>query len=258
MIAAIVGFTRSWGERFLDVQGVDRAVAIAAQAFSALIPLLIVYSAVVSRDSGEGFATGVIDRFDLEGSTADSVRRAFTSPDTVTDSISMFGLLLLIVSALSFSRGMQRVYESAYRLPSLGMRNTRWGLAWLGLLVLYSSVRPFAAGLFDGPVVTAAVSLALGTAAWTATPYLLLGRRIGWKPLLPGAVLADVGITALAVSSVVWFPRTIESSAAQFGVMGVAFALLSWLVAAGFVVVAAATGGAVLTEQLRDRSVRRT
>ena len=250
MIGALVGFTRAWGSRFIEVQGVDRAVAIAAQAFSALIPLLIVYSAVVSRDDGEGFSNEVIDRFDLDGATAESVHEAFTSPQTVTSSLNVVGVLLLVVAALSFSRAMQRLYESAYGLPSLGMRNTRWGLAWILMLVVYSSVRPFVSGLVDRPVLQAAASLALGIAVWTATPYLLLGRRLHWKTLLPGAVAADLGMAVLAVTSYIWVPRTIEASADQFGVMGVAFALLSWLVAAGFVVVAAATGGAVTTERL--------
>lgn len=203
-----------------------------------------------SRDSGSGFANDVIDRFDLRGATAQSVREAFTSPETVTDSISAVGLALLIIAALSFSRSMQSLYEHAYGLPSLGMRNTIWDLAWLALLAAYSSVRPVASGLFDRPIPQAAVSIALGTAAWTATPYLLLGRRRHWRMLMPGAVLAALGMSALGATSVIWFPRTIESSADQFGVMGVAFALLSWLVAAGFVVVAAATGGAVATEGL--------
>lgn len=255
MTAGILSFGRSWTARFVQVQGVDRAVALAAQAFSALIPLLIVYSAVVSRSDGDAFADSVIDRFDLDGAAARSVREAFTSPEKVQDSISIIGILLLVVSALSFSRALQRLYENAYELPPLGMRNTTWDLIWLALIVLYTTLRPVVTGVFDDSVLEAGVSIGVATALWTATPYLLLGRRIRWRPLLPGAMLAAVGLGVLAVTSVIWFPRTIASSADQFGVMGVAFALLSWLVAAGFVLVAAAAGGAVLTDALRRRSL---
>jgi len=248
MLASVARFAGSWAARFLAVQGVDRAMALAAQAFSALIPLLIVYSAVVSRGDGNRFADQVIERFELEGATARTVQEAFTSSQTVEDSISVIGVLLLIVSALSFSRGLQRLYEGAFGLPSLGMRNTKWGLLWLGVLVLYTSVRPPVARVFDAEAFEIAASLVLAAGAWMVSPYLLLGRRLGWTPLLPVALLSAIGMTTLAASSVIWLPKTLASSADQFGLIGVAFTMLAWLVAAAFVLVAAATGGAVASE----------
>jgi hypothetical protein len=56
MIAASVEFARAWIGRFFAVQAFDRAMALAAQAFSALIPLIIGYSAVVPRARGKNFA----------------------------------------------------------------------------------------------------------------------------------------------------------------------------------------------------------
>ena len=253
MITAAIQFARSWTARWVEVQGVDRAMALAAQAFSALIPLLIVYSAVVSRGEGQSFADNLIDRFELDGAAAATVRQAFTSPQTVEDSVSLLGLLLLLISALSFTRGLQRLYERAYGLPTLGMRNSHRGLEWLALIIVYSSVRPFVAALFGSTVLQIAASLVLGAVLWTATPYLLLGRRVPWRRLLPGALLTAFGMSALATSSVIWFPRTVATSADQFGTFGVAFAMLSWFVAAGFVLVATATGGAVTSERLRVR-----
>ena len=253
MVEATVEFFRAWLERFIDVQGIDRAMALAAQAFSALIPLLIVNSALISRGSGNEFAENLIDKFDLHGAAADSVRQAFTSSSTVEDSISIIGLLLLVISALSFSRGMQRLYEGAYRLPALGMRNTKWGLVWLALLGVYATVRPIAADVVDVKAIAILISLAGAALAWTVSPTLLLGRRAGWRRVLPGGLLTAFGMTVLGLTSLVWFPRSVQSSAEKFGVMGVAFALLSWLVAAAFVLVVAATGGAVIDEYLRKR-----
>jgi membrane protein len=253
MITAVVELARAWLARWAQVQGVDRAMALAAQAFSALIPLLIVYSAVVSRGEGESYADSVVERFELEGASAESVYQAFTSSQTVEDGVSVLGAVLLIVSALSFTRGLQRLYENAYGVPKLGFRNTPWGLAWLGLVVLYSSVRPPLADVTGSAAGQITVSLVLAAAAWTATPYLLLGRRLPWRRLLPGALLSAVGMTGLAATSIIWFPRTLATSADQFGVIGVAFALLSWLVAAAFVIVGTTTGGAVISERLVSR-----
>jgi membrane protein len=249
MVRFAVELARSWATRFFDVQGVDRAMALAAQAFSALIPLLIVSSAVMSRQDGKSFADDLIDRFDLSGSAADSVKVAFTSSGTVEDSISVLGLLLLTFAGLSFTRGLQRLYEGAYGLPSLGYRNTPWGLAWLALIALYFTLRPVLAGVFSEDALRASVSLALAAGEWTITPHLLLGRRLEWRRLVAGGVLTAVGMTLLAASSIIWLPETISSSSEQFGAIGVAFALLSWVVAAAFVLVAAATGGAVISER---------
>jgi membrane protein len=250
-VTAVVDFGRAWLGRFVGVQGVDRAMALAALSFSALIPLLIVYSASVPRPDGEDFASELIDRFDLEGDAAASVREAFTATSSVTDSTSVFSLLLLIASALSFTRGLQRLYESVYGLPALGMRGTPAGLTWLVAVVAFLTVRPLLSGLFDGePLLELCVSLALAAALWTWTPYLLLARRLPSRVLLPGAILAAIGNTGLALTSVIWLPRTITDSAAQYGAIGVAFALLGWLVAACFVLVISAAGGAVASERL--------
>jgi membrane protein len=250
MVTAVVDFGRAWLARFVEVQGVDRSMALAAQAFSALIPLLIVYSALLSRGEGSSVANSIIERFELDGAAAASVQQAFTSAETVQDSISLIGIVLVLISALSFSRGMQRLYENAYGLSSLGMRNTRRALGWLAVIVVYVTVRPLLADATNSEAAEIAISLGLAGALWTATPYLLLGRRVSWRPLLPAAVLVAIGMTGLGATSVIWFPRTLAQSADQFGVMGVAFALLSWLVAWGFVLVIATTGGAVLAERL--------
>src|SRR5438045_619742 len=74
-----------------------------------------------------------------------------------------------------------------------------------------------------------AVSLVLGALAWTVTPYLLLGGRLTWRTLIPGGLLASVGMTILAIGSLIWLPHSITASAEQFGAMGVAFSILSWL-----------------------------
>src|SRR5262245_19674566 len=140
-IDTFVGFFREWIRRFFAVQGFDRAMAIGAYAYSALIPAVIVYSASV-RDE-KSFADTLIDKFELSGSAADAVRDAFgSSSSTVQSSVTWFGVLLLIIAGLSFARAMQRLYEGAFDLPPLSMRNTTWALLWLLILLLAAVVRP--------------------------------------------------------------------------------------------------------------------
>ena len=49
VIRAVLNFFREWLERFVAVQGIDRAMAVAAQGYSAFLPLLIVYASVLPR-----------------------------------------------------------------------------------------------------------------------------------------------------------------------------------------------------------------
>jgi membrane protein len=97
------------------------------------------------------------------------------------------------------------------------------------------------------------LSILLVGVLWLGTPYILLARRVPWRRLMPTACITGIGMTALALSTAVWMPRTVAASSQQFGVIGVAFALLSWLVAAGVVLVLSAAGGVVIDERLRAR-----
>src|SRR3954471_7048214 len=169
-VAAPLQFGRDWVVRFVELQGFDRAVALAGQAFTALIPLLIVYSALRSEHTGRDFADQIIHIFDLFGSSAESVHRAFAPAGEVTSEVHALGLVLLVGSALSFTRALQRLYQLAWRQPSLGLRAAKWGLIWLAFVIAFVTVRPVVLTGTSG-VVRLALSLGFGALAWLATPY---------------------------------------------------------------------------------------
>jgi membrane protein len=243
---------RAWLERLVSVQFVDRAVSLAALAFTAVIPLFIVYDAVAPTIDGRDFAADLIHRFKLKGSAAESLRQALASPEEVRSSFSVLGVVLVVVSALSFARALQRLYELAFRLPALGgLRGTPATLLWLATIPVFLIARQVIDALFDGTVAIVA-NLALAATLWTVTPFLLLGRRLAWRPLLPTGVITALAMSVASVGTVIWMPRTVAESAARYGLIGVAFALLSWLVAIGFVLVGSAAAGAVVAERRRQ------
>ncbi len=242
----------AWLERLAGMQFVDRSVGVGAQAFAALIPLLIVYSAVVPIADARSFAQRLIDKLKLTGAAAESVRQAIAPSGTVAEGVSALGFLLLIVSALSFARALQRMYESAYRLPASGMRGTPWHLLWIALIPAYLSLRPVVASL-SGGIWHAIGSLLLAVAAWLLTPYILLGRRMSGRELAPVALITAAGMTGVSVASLIYLPHSLTASARNFGTIGVAFAILGWLVSAGFVLAGSAAAGAIVLEQLDAR-----
>jgi membrane protein len=239
---------RDWTQRFFAVQGIDRAMAIAAQCYSAFLPLLIVYASVLPRSNNASFADVIVRRFELHGPAADTVHQAFAPAGSVQSSVTVLGLTLLLVSTLSFTRGLQRLYEGAFGLSALGARNTPRALQWLAIVAVVVWLRPILLGPFHGPP-ELILTIATSTAVWAVTPYLLLGRRLSWKLLLPSASLTAFGMAGLSVWSVIWMPHTLASSAAQFGMIGVGFAMLTWFVVAGVIIVVATTGGATVAER---------
>jgi membrane protein len=70
-----------------------------------------------------------------------------------------------------------------------------------------------------------------------------------WHFLVPADVITALGMSALGAATVIWMPHAVSDSAGRFGVIGIAFALLSWLVVAGFVLVGSATARAVIAER---------
>jgi membrane protein len=245
----LIDVARDWFGRFVAVQGLDRAMAIGAQAYTALVPLLIVYSSLLPRADNEDFADVLIKRFELTGSTAASFKQVFAPAGAVESGVTFLGVGLLIVAALSFTRGLQRLYELAYELPTLGIKNTPRGLLWLLVVTIVAGVRPIVLGPFGGALLTV-LSLAFGVGVWLVTPYLLLGRRVAWQTLLPGALLTAIGMIGVGIYSVIWMPHALASSARQYGIIGIGFALLAWLVAVSSVIVVTTTGGAILAERL--------
>lgn len=227
---------------FVAQQGLDRAMVISSQAFTALIPLLIMVSAVVPAGSANVVSDSVIRRFGLSGDSAASVEAVFAH--TGTGSIGVLSVLLLIYSGVSLTRRLQRMYLTAWRLPPVpGLRgpiNAMLGLAVLLIEVsLLSLVRTLVRALpFEWPL---AVPLSLGASLllWTSIPWLLLDRRVAWRRLLPAGFLAGTGSSLYGVATSIYMPHLMESYSERYGLFGVTVALVGWLLCISVIVVAA-------------------
>ncbi|WP_029432218.1 YhjD/YihY/BrkB family envelope integrity protein [Blastococcus sp. URHD0036] len=234
---------------FLAVRGIDRALVIASQAFTALVPLVLLVAALAPEDQGDVVADALIGRFRLTGDTAASMRELFAhSGDGAT---GVFSVLLLLFSGLSLTRRMQHLYQQTWRLPPRpGVGHTLHAAAGLGALVLGIAVLYLARDLVQplplpglGVVVVSGIASAL---VWTAVPWLLLDRRLEWRRLLPLGLLTAVCTGAYGVVSTVYMPRLLESYSLRYGLFGVTLALVGWLLAIAVIVVASSVIAAEL------------
>ena len=248
--ATASAWVRSVLERLLAVEVIDRSLVVGAQAFSALVPLMIVLASLLARN-GMSWGDALVDHFGLTGAGAATVRQAMSSP-AQEGTLSAVSAVLVALSALAFTRALQRTFEVTWDLPRRGMRGTGWGLAWLALFAGYWALIPIGHdALPRGIRLTAGVAEAF--AMWLVTPYVLLARRIPWRRLLPQAAFTAVGMTLLSAGAALYIPPAMSSSAEQFGTIGVAFTLLSFLWAGGLVLVTAAVLGAYVVAPPRSR-----
>ena len=80
--------------------------------------------------------------------------------------------------------------------------------------------------------------------------HFKIGER-DWRYLAPGAAVSGVLGAMLSVASSIYVPILMDWSAEKYGLIGIAFALQSWLLVAGFMVVIGAVFGATV---VRDRA----
>jgi membrane protein len=239
--------------RFVDVEGAQQATVIAAQAFTSLIPFLVIASAL---GPGEGdLGDRIVERFSLDGNAARSVDALFNDSGEVESTITWVSVVILVLATLSFTRAMQRMFQRAYG-KSAGGRSDLWrGLAWLaGFAVWVAISSPLRDSLREagGLVLALGATGVTGFVLWLWSPTILLGS-VGWQRLVPGAVVSGILGALVGVASGIYVPILMTWSADKYGLIGIAFSMQSWLLVMGFVVVIGAVVGAVASEVYGDR-----
>src|SRR3954464_6493601 len=81
---------RVW-ERMLEVEFVDRSVALAGKAFVSFFPLVIVVAAFAPVRLRTSIITTLTSRLGLRGEALATVREAFASSDDIRKATGLFG-----------------------------------------------------------------------------------------------------------------------------------------------------------------------
>jgi len=242
-------FERSLGGEILDemvrIEVIDRSLALASKLFVAVIPLSIILKAIAPGTGS--FGEDLVLRLGLSGLGAKATRTLFATGGEVRAAVSVIGIVIVLYSALSFTRALQRVYLNVWRLHQQPFDALARQLAWIigfgAYSVLASPLRDFQHSHNLG-VLYAVSAIALGAAFWMWTPYLLLGKRIPWRRMLPTGLLTAAGISLYSVATALFLPAIFTRNAERYGLIGIAFGLVTWLFAyAGVVVVCAVLAG---------------
>jgi len=239
--------------RFQKLAGFDRAIALASGALTATIPLTIVTSTVASHLGGKETAERIIDRYELTGGGAEAVESVFAPPAGVNTSLGILGFLFLMVAVLSFSRGVQRLFEQSWELEPMSVRNTFNGVLWVGGLALYLGV----SGLIHDELGRSRLEL---SAALLSTPLTVVflvwsgralsAKRLEREQLMPFGILGAVLLALYSVGATVYVPHLFSSYATRYGVIGAVFAMISALFILMVILVVSAAAGREIRDEL--------
>jgi membrane protein len=242
---------RVW-ERMLEVEFIDRSVALAGKAFVSFFPLVIVVAAFMPEGIRSSLVTSVTHRLGLRGDALTVTREAFSSSDDLRQATGVLGLVLTIFFASSFTTALQRVYFHAWRRPRHGGAAVYWrGLVCLVAVLIAMALLGGLSDDLDGGLqigLFAIAAFAVSSGVWWFSAWLLLLGEVRARVLAPTGVITAVATAAYAASATIWMPKVVTSNDDQFGVFGIALALVTWFSGAAICILLGACAGVVVAE----------
>lgn len=226
----------------------DRAMALAAQLFTSVFPVLIMLSVWVGQPTSDGLA----DAVSMPSVSQDVLDQALD--ESGGTAFGIFGTLFVLASATSLSRALARAMATVWRLPRPKTRLTdawRWVAVVMALSLSVGLARAlgrFTDALPPRDAWTLVITVVLDIFGAAFVPWLLLANQVPVRRLLPGAMAFALAMLVARPASEAYLPRALEESADRYGTIGVAFTYLAWLYVASFIFLAAAVLGNVIAE----------
>lgn len=244
----------------------DRAMTLAAQAFTSILPIVILVLTLPGTDVVDDALTELgIPVSRLDHTSVDDPQSFAT--------FGVIGALMTIVGATSLSRALGRMYVSIW-----GVTKLPWRAFWRWVVVLFLipaavtaqglSTGLRAESLFGiylggsgllGIVLIFVVTVVIWSATFTAIPRLLVSTQVPLRLLVLNGVGTGLLITVLLAGSRVALPTLASSTIRYFGTLGIVFVAIGWLfVFAASLVMTAIVVHAVVTDEGRvGRRVQR-
>lgn len=244
-----------------DLRLIDRGMTLAAHVFTSILPILIVAGALRSRldpESGPIFA----EHLGLDEATADILEKSLPGGAQELRATGVVGVVLLLIAATSFARALERGLRTIWRTPATSVKFAwRWpatvAAVILGIAFIVAT-RILIRGVGPTPVLEFVAEVVLWGALWWAASWIVTNRRISLRELLPGAILAGVGFAVAGLFGRLFLPPLLADSANRFGVLGMAFTYIGWLLVLACILLVAATIGRTIYLTSRGRAWRRS
>jgi membrane protein len=240
VLATVAGFRR--------LEAFDRAMALGAQLFTSVVPILIMMSVWVGESASERFAEAI----EMSSAAEEVLDQALDEPGGTA--FGVLGSLFVLISATSLSRAITRAMATVWWLPRPKTRlSSSW--RWLAVVIALalSVVAARALGRYTDPVPprsvwTVVVTFLIDIVVTVFVPWLLLAGQVQVRRLVPGAVLFALVLVPMRLGGAIYLPRALEESADRYGTIGVAFTYLAWLYVVSLIYLGTAIVGQVIAE----------
>ncbi len=231
-----------------NLELVDRGMTLAAHAFTSVLPILIVAGALRARMDPANAAI-FAEHLGFDNATAEILEKSLPGEAQELRATGVVGVVLLLIAATSFARALERSLRAIWRTPKVSIKFAwRWlaaviavvvGLAFIvAIRIILRGDLPVSALEFIAEVVV------WGVLWWTAS-WVVINRRVSLPELLPGSMLAGIGFAVAGVFGRVFLPPLFADSARRYGVLGVGFTYIGWLLVLTCILLTAATVGRV-------------
>lgn len=268
-----LGFPLAVAYKFADDRGPHLAALISYYGFVSLFPLLLLLTSALG--------------FLLEGNPAlqqrvlDSALSDFPLlRPQLSESVSSFqgsgvalavGIVGTLYGALGVMQAAQAALNRIYAVPRSAQPNPLTSRVRSLLLVLalgcgavlgtaLSALVPRIAGLLPwlgalGPVAAVMVNFLVNVGVFVVAFQALTARRLRWRDVLVGALIAAVLWQLLQALGVSYFSGYLDRQSDVYGVFGVVLGLMVWIYLQALVVVLAAEINVVRQRRLFPRSL---
>jgi membrane protein len=231
----------------------DRAMTLAAQAFTSIFPVVIVTFSLLPHDNSGRLGSRVAQALALPEATRSALSGAFPEDPEQATTFGVLSLLIVLLSATSFSRALTRMYAKAWSVRGPGWRSP-W--RWIAVIVAMTSctvalniAQGWARGSVGWTVAALLLTCVTNTVLWTWVPSVLLAAEVPWRLLAPGGALMGTATVVMFLASKVYMPSALRYADSHFGELGVAFTCIGWLFALAFVLIVATVVGAVVARE---------
>ena len=240
---------------------VDRGMTLAAHVFTSILPILIVAGALrASLDPQSGPL--IAEHLGLDEATAQILQDSLPGGAQELRVTGIAGVVLLVIAATSFARALERSLRTIWRTPAVSIRFAwRWLAALMTVIIGLALIVATRTVLVDDSPILAiefVLEIVLWGALWWIASWVVVNRRVSLRELLPGSVLAGLGFAIAGMVGRVVLPPLLADSANRYGVLGMAFTYIGWLLVLACILLIAATAGRVVHLTSTGRAWRRS
>lgn len=262
-----VSFVVAVVKKFGDDQAGRLAALVAYYGFFSLFPLLLVAVTIIgfvfSGTENEKLRDSVLGQLPVIGAQI----RDQVHPLSGNTFALVFGLLTALWAGLGCMQAAQNAINAVWGVPRRTQANYLFKrLRSLGALVLIgvtlsagaaaAQVATLLGGLpYAGRVAGVVLGVVVNVVAFLLAFNVLASRSRPWRDVLPGAVVAGVGYTALQLAGQWYLTRRVNGADDVYGTFAVVIGMLSWLFLLAQLCIVAAEIVTVRADKLWPRSL---